>query len=147
MSRNYKGLAVVVLLVVACVFTVGCANQNQTTNTTETNAVVIEEEKAATVELVINDGSQEKSTKVAISGEEMTALEVLKSGAKALNLEVKTKDYDFGTSVEGIGDNIGGTDSYYWLFYVNGAMAQVGVDAQKVKAGDEVEFKYEKSSL
>jgi len=147
MSKIYKGLVVAVLLVVACVFTMGCANQNQTTNTAETNTAVVEEEKAATAELVINDGSQEKNTKVTLSGEEMTALEVLQKGAEELGLEVKTKDYDFGTSVEGIGDNIGGTDGYYWLFYVNGAMAQVGVDVQKVEAGDKVEFKYEKSSL
>jgi len=146
MSKNYKGLVVAVLLVVACVFTVGCAKQDQTTNTVETN-IVAEEEKTVTAELVINDGSQEQNTKVTISGEEMTALEVLKKGAEELGLEVKTKKYDFGTSVEGIGANIGGTDGYYWLFYVNGAMAQVGVDAQKVKADDKVEFKYEKSSL
>ncbi|NQV12840.1 MAG: DUF4430 domain-containing protein [Parcubacteria group bacterium] len=146
---NYKNLIVAVLLVAACAFTAGCTNQDQNTNTEATNSTTEEktvEEKAVTAELVINNGSEEKTTKVEVSGE-MTALEVLQKGAEELGVELQTKEYDYGTMVEGIGSDIGGTDGKYWMFYVNGEMPVVGVDAQKVVADDKVEFKYEASTF
>lgn len=141
---NYKKLVIAVSLVVACVFTVGCTSNNQETNTTTDTATV--EEKTNTAELVINNGTEEKTTEVEVSAD-MTALEVLQKGAEALGVELQTKEYDYGTMVEGIGSDIGGTDNKYWLFYVNDQTPAVGVDVQKIVAGDKLELKYEASTF
>ncbi|MBU1178422.1 DUF4430 domain-containing protein [Patescibacteria group bacterium] len=145
---NYKRLIVTALLAVACVFTVGCTAQDQNTNTAtdSTTTEKVAEEKTTTAELVINNGSGEKTAQVEISSE-MTALDVLKKGTEELGIELKTQEYDYGTMVEGIGSDIGGTDGKYWMYYVNGQTPAVGVDTQKVVADDKIEFKYEASTF
>jgi len=75
----------------------------------------------------------------------VTAFEALQQIAKAYSLELKTKKYDFGVMIEGIGDLVGGQDDKYWLFYINGEMAMSSVDTQAISPGDKVEFRFEAS--
>lgn len=78
----------------------------------------------------------------------MTAFDLLEKGVKDLNLDLKTKDYgEMGLLVEKIGDKTNGDDGKYWLYYINGKMAEKSVSKQEIKAGDVVEFKFEKSSF
>ena len=68
-----------------------------------------------------------------------TVLEQLKSQAS----NVQTKQSSYGEYVEQIGDKKGGTDGKYWLFYVNGKMADKGAADYITVNGDKVEWKFE----
>ncbi|MDD5146774.1 MAG: DUF4430 domain-containing protein [Candidatus Pacebacteria bacterium] len=78
----------------------------------------------------------------------MTAFDLLKDGTSHLKLDLQTKDYgDMGVLVEKIGQKKNSDDGKYWLYYVNGQLAQVAANKQPLKAGDKVEWKFEKSSF
>ena len=79
------------------------------------------------------------SSSIKYQGEEgKTALELLKTHA-----EVATKDSSYGTYVHSINGLAGGTDNKYWMFYINGTLAEMGADAYTTKAGDAIEWKFE----
>jgi len=42
---------------------------------------------------------------------------------------------------------VGGVDSKYWMYYVDGVIAPVAADKQELTKGMKVEFKYEASSM
>jgi len=58
-------------------------------------------------------------------------------------LDVVTKDYDFGKLVESINNKANTTDRV-WVYYVNGASADVAADRKSINPGDRVEWKYVK---
>lgn len=66
-----------------------------------------------------------------------TALELLKEKAT-----VNTQDSSIGTFVLSI-NGVANTDTYYWMFYVNGELSSVGADQYVTKAGDKIEWRYE----
>lgn len=77
-----------------------------------------------------------------------TALDLLTYVAQKNSIELKTKDYgEMGTLVESIGAVTNGTDNKYWAYYVNGALGQVAADQYQLKAGDVIEFRFEKSNF
>ena len=94
------------------------------------------------VDLIINNGEETKGFKINFK-KGMTAFDALKSKADELNL--KTKTYDIGILIQAIGDKENGQEAKYWLYYINGQMPMVSVDKQEIKAGDKIEFKFEKS--
>ncbi len=95
--------------------------------------------------LVINDGeSSPKNLKLGI-WEGATAFDILKKAAENTNLNLETKSYDAGVMIETIGDQKNGRDGKYWLYYVNGQMPMVSADKNTIKAGDKIEFRFEKS--
>jgi len=96
--------------------------------------------------LIINDGQSQPQTFKVIFFEGATALDLLKSETDRAGLALKTKVYDVGTMVQAIASKENGQDGKYWLYYVNGKMPVVSADKQKVNLGDQVEFKFEKSS-
>lgn len=61
--------------------------------------------------------------------------------AKNNNLELQTKQYDFGIFVEGVGDQKMTKDKA-WIYYVNGKSGEVASDTYVLKQGDIVEWKY-----
>lgn len=67
-----------------------------------------------------------------------TALEILKTKAT-----IETKQSSFGEYVDKINDIKGGTDNKYWIFYVNGKMAEIGAQDYITKATDVIEWKFE----
>ena|SRR5450759_5269484 len=69
------------------------------------------------------------------------AFQALSEAAKKKNLELKTKQYDFGVFVEQIG-TIANTKEKSWIYFVNGKSGTVAADKQSLKAGDTVEWKY-----
>jgi len=109
----------------------------------ETN--VVQETAEKEVVLVIDDGGGNPNTFIAEFKEGMTAFDLLKEEAEKLALALKTKNYDIGIFIETIGDKENGQDGKYWLYYINGEMPMVAADKKEIKAGDKVEFKFEKS--
>lgn len=107
----------------------------------------ISEQVKKEVVLAINDGSGNVDTLAVEFKEGMTAFDLLKEGVRKLDLALKVKDYDIGIFIELIGDKKNGQDGKYWLYYVNGQPPMVAADKEKIKIGDKVEFKFEKSPL
>lgn len=58
--------------------------------------------------------------------------------------DVVTKDSSYGAFVDSINGLKGGTDGKYWVFYVNGKMADKGADSYVANGGEVVEWKFEK---
>ncbi|MDP3964529.1 MAG: DUF4430 domain-containing protein [bacterium] len=76
--------------------------------------------------------------------ESLTALDALRLAATDSGVVLETKEYDFGVLVEKIGSLANGTADGYWIFYVNGEQAAVGVGQYTVRSGDRIEFVFEK---
>ena len=84
--------------------------------------------------------TQEQAKTVSYEGVEgKTALEILKE-----THQVEGQDSDFGTFVTSI-DNTQNSSDTFWMFYVNGTLSGVAADKYTTKAGDKIEWKYEKS--
>jgi hypothetical protein len=80
--------------------------------------------------------------------EKMTAFDLLKQGADGLKIALATKDYgEMGILVEKIGDYKNGDNGKFWIYYLNGKMAEVSASKQEIKAGDIIEFKFEKTNF
>lgn len=85
------------------------------------------------------DVAAETDTTVSYQGEEgKSALELLK-----INVDAVTKESSFGEYVDSINGIVGGTDGKYWLFYVNGEMAQIGAGEYITQTGDVIEWRFE----
>ena len=67
------------------------------------------------------------------------ALELLKTSAKT---ETKT-DPSLGEYVTSINGVVSGTDSKYWIMYVNGQASSVGASSYATKSTDTIEWKLE----
>lgn len=139
---RFLSLALIFSLAVTVFMGSGCLSREETQEATNEEAT--QAEKMVTV--IIDDSSKEKSYEVDFK-EGMTAYEALQEAAKEDSLEIKTTAYDFGLSIDAIGDKEGGQDDMYWMYYIDGATAPVAVDKQEVKEDMKVEFKYEKSEF
>jgi len=82
---------------------------------------------------LINDGTKQDET----------AFSILKADLDVKNILYTTKTYDFGIFVESIDGKISGTDMA-WIYYVNDKSGDIASDKYTLKAGDVVEWKYEK---
>ncbi|MDD5627255.1 MAG: DUF4430 domain-containing protein [Patescibacteria group bacterium] len=78
---------------------------------------------------------------------EETVYNLLEKLANQNEINLETKQYDLGTLIEAIDGIKNGQDNKYWLYYVNGQMAPVGVTEQKVSPDDKIEFRFEESSF
>jgi hypothetical protein len=72
-----------------------------------------------------------------------TAYDALIEVSSRTAIPVEKKQYDFGVFVEKIGD-YGNTKEKAWIYYVNGVSGDVAADKKVIKAGDVVEWRYEK---
>lgn len=83
--------------------------------------------------------AQANSYSVTYQGEDdKNVMELLKTKAN-----VVTKQSSFGEYVDEINGIKGGTDNKYWIFYVNGKMAEVGASDYVTKSLDTIEWKFE----
>jgi hypothetical protein len=110
-------------------------------------ANVVQEKLEKEVALTINDGEKQPIIFKADFTEGMTAFDLLKNKAQETGLALKTQAYDIGILVQAIGDKEGGQDGKYWMYYVNGETPMISADKEVLKAGDKVEFKFEKSTF
>lgn len=74
------------------------------------------------------------------------ALKELSNGGKAFELKYNN-NYSFGVFVESIGGIKNGDGGKYWQYYVNGKLGEVAADKKEVKAGDKVEWRFEKADF
>lgn len=125
MKKRFLNL--LLLLVVAITF-VGCKN-NSATDSTTSNKYSLE----ATIELIEDGESFKKETLNFNDGEKL--LDVMKR-----NLEVEEKD-GFITSIEGHSQDE--NSKKYWLYTVNGDMAEVGANQLELHDKDKVVFTLE----
>ena len=72
--------------------------------------------------------------------EGITSLEQLQAEVEDV---VIVEHSEFGSYVDSIEGNVGGEDGYYWSFYVDGQMAEVGADSYMQKGGEVIECKYQ----
>lgn len=72
----------------------------------------------------------------------VTVLAVLERLSTENDFSLVTKESDFGVFVEEI-SGVKNSQKQFWLFYVNGQMAQLSADKLELKNGDLVEWKYE----
>lgn len=112
-------------------------NQNAVTNS------AVQPAKVSKATVIINNSERDiYHNEVSFAGEK-TALFLLEKVTNEAAINLETKQYDFGVSIEKIGEQKGGDNGKYWLYYVNGEMASVGVDQKNIKDGDTVEFKFQ----
>ena len=90
-----------------------------------------------TCTLIVKDGLSEYKYEVEIRNS--TAFDVLKS-----KFDVAYSESDYGVFITGIKtyDWVNGTSDYYWMYFVNGKLAQVAADKYFVQKGDNITFEY-----
>jgi len=147
MKKNIKVIIglVIVIIISGWLISSGRINQflfQEKTNTLEEN---IEEETREEIILVINDGQGSPKTFRSSFEEGITAFGLLEEKTKESGLVLETETYDIGVLIKEIGDKENGQDGKYWMYYVNGEMPMVAADKKEIKAGDKIEFKFEKS--
>lgn len=103
----------------------------------------IETEKTGQVDLVLDFGKGKVSTYSANLDESATVFEILSQLCEENDLNLVAEDSDFGVFVKQIGKK-GNTKDLFWLYFVNGKMAEVAADKYELKEGDLVEWKYQK---
>ncbi len=110
------------------------------------NTIVIPENQPTGYEskviVSIDFGNKDIKVLEITAGTEDTAFSVLKKISETNNIELVTKQYDFGVFVEKVGD-FESTAKRSWIYYVNGESGQIAADQMKLKNGDKVDWKYE----
>ena len=71
-----------------------------------------------------------------------TVFMALQKALEEKQLPLITKQYDFGVFVERIG-TYSASPQKAWIYYLNGQSGDIAADKKIVKAGDQVEWKYE----
>jgi Domain of unknown function (DUF4430) len=92
------------------------------------------------VDVTIDDG-QSVAT---VSGLTVSnAFEALRQFGEQKQIEIKTKQYDFGVFVEQVGQKMNTKDNA-WIYFVNGMSGDVAADKKELHNGDMVEWRYTK---
>ncbi|MFA6272224.1 MAG: DUF4430 domain-containing protein [Patescibacteria group bacterium] len=137
-----KLVSLSLLLVLTTLLGAGCVN-NQNTNTAVQNS---NEANIADVQINVNlvitvDG---QSTAYATTIQNYSSvLDVLRKSAVDNNLALDTQESSYGVYVNALSGKMGGDNNKYWLYYVNGESATMGVADYIVQEGDSIEFKFE----
>ena len=103
------------------------------------------DELADELELETIDQSIDSTTSLKQANYEFTAESDNQTAFELLqkNAEVEYDEYDFGIMIQAI-NQLASNNDYYWAFYLNGEYAQQGAKQTILRAGDQVEFRYEK---
>ncbi len=96
----------------------------------------------ARVTISIDFGNKDIKAYELTVGADDTAFSVLKSATETNNIELVTKQYDFGVFVQKI-DKFESSAKKSWIYYVNNESGQIAADQMKLKNGDKVEWVYE----
>jgi len=98
-----------------------------------------------TVLLIIENGPKKTVVQVVAEGA-VSVKDVMQAAAAENKITMEAKDYgeSMGILIESINSvaNDNG-QKRYWYLYVNGQLSPVGASQAQVKAGDEVNWKYE----
>ncbi|MFA6525227.1 MAG: DUF4430 domain-containing protein [Patescibacteria group bacterium] len=130
------------LLLLTTLLGAGCVN-NKDTNTAVQNS---NEANIADVQinadLVITMDGQSTAYATTIPNYS-SVLDVLRKSAADNNLALDTQESSYGVYVNGLAGKTGGDNNKYWLYYVNGESATIGVADYIINEGDSIEFKFE----
>lgn len=148
-GKIYLSIFVIVAVMAGVIFGTQVSKINQDIDKLSFKSVVVKTGEVAgvyqgqgPVTLLINDGSTEK--KLEISAQEgESVLDLMKKAQEEENLNFVAEEHDFGVLISEVNGLKGGTEGKYWMYYVNGEMPTVGVDAYETKVGDLVELKFE----
>lgn len=95
---------------------------------------------------VASKGSNVKIEYTISSADSTTVFSALKSYSEKNKIEL-AYNYNFpklGVLVDSIAGIKSGTDGKYWQYYINGNLGDAAADKKEVKAGDKVEWRFEK---
>lgn len=79
-----------------------------------------------------------------------TTYDLMKKAEELDFIEMKTKDYggDLGHLVEEINSKRSNPqEKKYWIYYINGKKASIGISTYKPQAGDTISWKYEDEAI
>ena len=93
---------------------------------------------ASTVKVTVDFGDRVATVSSVVA---TTAFDALVRVTQKEQLELKTKQYDFGVFVEQIGERAN-TKEKSWIYFVNGKAGTEAADKQPVASGDMVEWRY-----
>lgn len=134
--KNFKKYLLGFALVTTFTLT-SCNNETKETNESQTTTEApAENPQTQNVEITINDTVNDKEILT-------ESAEVKKDGLQTYLEENHQAKFENGmmTELKGISQD---TDAnQYWMYYVNGEMAEVGIGDYEVKDGDKIEFKFE----
>ena len=106
------------------------------TTTVETSSKDISE-----AEIILDFGNGRTESGVVPLTEITTAFSALEKFTEEKNIELKTKQYDFGIFVESI-DGVESSAEKAWIYFVNGKGGDKAADQYEVTGVDKVEWKY-----
>ena len=141
-----KKIKILILLTVAILVLCGAGCQwfGKTEKTNEANAPQTEQKIEQKATLVIDDGTGKPQSFELQIKQDTKAFDLFKEACDKAGLKLDYSESSMGVLINAIGDKVNGQEGKYWLFYVNGEMASVAADKQEVKAGDKIEFKFDK---
>jgi hypothetical protein len=135
-KKNFWLLLILAVFLISCGWLIGNRGEVE-------DKKPLEPRSLGQVELVFDFGEGELSTYSASLDHQSTVFEVLNRVAEVNGLSLVKEDSDFGVFVKEIAGRANTKDSF-WLYYVNGQMAEVAADKYELREGDLVEWKYEK---
>ena len=136
-QSNSKLVTLLVALIIALGFGAWALSSYQSDDTTPQSQANADSNQGSNRPETTKPGRIENSYQ-ATPG--ITSLEQLKSEARDV---IIVENSEFGAYVDSIEGHQGGTEGYYWSFYINGEMAQVGADDYIQEEGDIIEWKYQ----
>lgn len=134
----------IITLAIFALLGAGCVTNQETVN--ENGAVkgeaVTEETAAINADLIINSGDENNLYSLSVP-QDSTVLNLLTKASDDYNLGLEVQDSTYGAFVQTLAGKAGGTDNKYWIYYINGESASVGVGEQIVQPSDQIEFRFE----
>lgn len=139
----FIGITIITLVALGFVTFFNKTDSSVSQMESEVSRPVVEQD----VSLIINNGEELSLIFKSKFREGITVFDLLEEKTVESGLDLKVKTYDIGILIEAIGEVENGKDGKYWLYYINGEMPMVAVDKKEINSGDEIEFKFEKSSF
>ncbi|PIS42356.1 MAG: hypothetical protein COT24_03995 [Candidatus Kerfeldbacteria bacterium CG08_land_8_20_14_0_20_40_16] len=130
-----------VILITLSLVGAGCLTKETSTETGQVKGEATETAQLQ-VDLVINTGNSNLTYTISVI-QDSTVLALLQSASEKYGLALEVQDSTYGPFVQALAGKNGGEDGKYWIYYVNGEAATVGVGEQIAKDGDKIEFKFE----
>jgi hypothetical protein len=142
-SKKVLAVSLICAATIILLIGAGCTKQTQTQTTVQTPDETQQTKNEVT--LVIDDGTNNLQTFTQNYTEKMTAYDLLKKVTDTKSIALSVSSSSFGVMINKIGEKKGGEEEKYWMYYVNSKAPQVAADKYELKAGDKVEFKFEKT--
>lgn len=143
------GAGIILAFIIFGIISSRVASQNKTTGSSPD--VYINKDQAPEenfkIAYIINKGEGQDALKMdyVLHKEKQNVFDILKELSAEKNFELKyNNNYSFGVFIESIAGIPNGKDGKYWQYYINDKLGEVAADKKEVKAGDKVEWRFEK---